>query len=133
MEEDDDNLEGDIQDIDAGTAGFTSYMDERLGDDPNIKSHNSVPNAPNCDALNNQYIRVVHTNGIHHIALVCCTCQGHEQITTDLIYAGWVPTSFVQVRTIFTTAVLDHFRYCLQYSTHSCNKLFHIFLDGASR
>jgi len=88
MEEDDDNLEGDIRDIDAGTAGFTSYMDEQLGDDPNIKLHNSVPNAPNCDALNNQYIRVAHTNGIHHIALVCCTCQGHEQITTDLIYAG---------------------------------------------
>jgi len=49
---------------------------------------------------------VVHTNGIHHIALVACTCQGHENITIDLIYAGWVPTSFVRVRTIFTAAVL---------------------------
>jgi len=126
MEEDDDNLEGDIWDIDAGTAGFTSYMDERLGDDPNIKSHNSVPNAPNCDALNNQYIWVVHTNGIHHIALVCCTCQGHEQITTDLIYARWVPTSFVQVRTIFTTAVLDHFRYCNLEMKSSAYQIFQL-------
>jgi hypothetical protein len=116
MEEDDDNdqvdTEADVGDIDAGTAGFTSYMNDRLGPDPHLHSHDNIPNAPNCDALNNQYIRVVHTNGIHHIALVCCTCQGHEQITTDLIFAGWVPTSFVRVRTIFTATVLDHFRCC---------------------
>src|SRR6266540_6584000 len=97
--------------MDAGTAGFTNYMNERLGPDPGLQTH-SISNAPNCDALNNQYIRVVHMNGIHHIALVICTCQGHENITTDLIFAGWVPTSFVRIRTIFTTAVLDHFRYC---------------------
>src|SRR6266508_4611198 len=105
------DTEADVQDMDAGTAGFTNYMNERLGPDPGLQTH-SIPNAPNCDALNNQYIRVVHTNGIHHIALVICTCQGHENITTDLIFAGWVPTSFVRIRTIFTTAVLDHFRYC---------------------
>ena len=105
MEEDDTELadtEGDIQDMDAGTAGFTDYINHRLGTDSD-----DIPDAPNCDALSNQYVRVVHTNGIHHIALVACTCQGHEKI-----YAGWVPTSFVRVRTIFTTALLDHFRYC---------------------
>jgi hypothetical protein len=67
---------------------------------------------PNRDALNNEYVRVVHTNGIHHIALVYCSCRGHENIITDLIYAGWVPTSFIRIRTIFTAAVLDRFRYC---------------------
>ena len=116
MEEDDEedlvDTEADVQDIDAGMAGFTNYMNERLGPESHMHSHTDTPNAPNCDALNNQYIRAVHTNGIHHIALVFCTCQGHDAITTDLIYAGWVPTSFVQVRTIFTCAVLDHFRYC---------------------
>jgi hypothetical protein len=122
MEEDDTNdivdMEADVQDVDAGTSGFTNYMADRPSSDrPNSDPHQhfqdrSIPVAPNCDALNNQYIRVVHTNGIHHIALVFCTCQGHEQITTDLIFAGWVPTSFVRVRTIFTAAVLDHFRYC---------------------
>jgi hypothetical protein len=106
------NTEADVGDMDAGTAGFTNYMNERLGTDPPLPTHDAIPNAPNCDALNNQYIRVVHTNGIHHIALVFCTCQGHENITTDLIFAGWVPTSFVRVRTIFTAAVLDHFRCC---------------------
>ena len=115
LEDDDDELvdtEADLQDMDAGTAGFTNYMNERSSADPLLPSQQSIPIAPNCDALSNQYIRVVHTNGIHHIALVACTCQGHENITTDLIYAGWVPTSFVRVRTIFTAAVLDHFRYC---------------------
>src|SRR6266508_1228927 len=114
-EEDDDSdvvdTEANVQDMDAGTAGFTNYMNERLGPDPGLQTH-SIPNAPNCDALNNEDIRLGDKNGIHHIALVICTCQGHENITTDLIFAGWVPTSFVQIRTIFTTAVLDHFQYC---------------------
>jgi hypothetical protein len=116
MEENDTDLvntEADVQDMDAGTTGFTEYMNEGLGPDPHLKSQESIPNAPNCDALYNQYIRVVHTNGIHHIALVfSCTCQGQESIITNLVYAGWVPTSFVRIRTIFTCAVLDHFRYC---------------------
>jgi hypothetical protein len=111
IEEEDGDLidtEADVRDMDVGTAGFTDYMNDRPGPD----RHDRMPDTPNCDALNNQYIRVVHTNGIHHIALVSCLCQGDEQITTDLIYAGWMPTSFVRVRTIFTCAVLDHFRCC---------------------
>src|SRR6266508_1247128 len=98
--------------MDAGTAGFTTYMKEQPSPDPLLPSQHSIPIAPNCDTLSNQYVRVVHTNGIHHIALVTCTCQGEENITTDLIYAGWVPTSFVRVRTIFTAAILNHFCYC---------------------
>ena len=105
------DTEADVDDRAAGSAGFTDYMHDRTGPDHYMTS-DIMPEAPNCDALNNKYIRVVHTNGIHHIALVSCTCKGHETITTDLIYAGWVPTSFVCVRTIFTCAVLDHFRYC---------------------
>jgi hypothetical protein len=110
MEEDDSEIvdtEADVNDRDAGTAGFTDYMRNRSSPDQHMNADNT-PDAPNCDALANQYIRVVHTNGIHHIALVSCTCKGHETITTDLIYA----TSFVRVRTIFKCSVLDHFRYC---------------------
>jgi len=107
------DTEADVHDMDAGTAGFTDYMNARPGADQHVGFEDStMPDAPNCDALNNQYIRVVHTNGIHHIALVSCLCQGDDKITTDLIYAGWMPTSFVRVRTIFTCAVLDHFRCC---------------------
>jgi hypothetical protein len=95
MEEDDTEVadtEGDIQDMDTGSAGFTNYLFQRVGADPDV-----VPDAPNCDALNNQYVCIVHTNRIHHITLVSCTCRGQENVTTDLIYAGWVPTSFVYV------------------------------------
>ena len=34
---------------------------------------------PTAYALNNSYIRVVHTNGIHHLAMVTCQCQGEHQ------------------------------------------------------
>ena len=110
----------DVQDTDAGIAGFTNYMNDRLGPDPNIAA-----DAPSCDALNNQYIQVVHTNGIHHIALVSCTCQGDENVG-DFIFAGWVPTSFIRVRTIFTAAVLDHFRYCNLEMRSSAHQLFQL-------
>lgn len=107
------DTEADLLDADAGTAGFTAYMQGVLGaDSAAYPSQSSMPTPPTCDALSNQYVRVVHTNGVHHIALVTCTCRGHEKITTDLIYARWMPTSFVRVRTIFTMVVLDHFRYC---------------------
>jgi hypothetical protein len=92
LEEDETNnqvdTEADIQDMDTGTAGFTNYMHHILGAESANPSQSSMPFPPNCDALSNQYVRVVHTNGIHHIALLSCTCQGHERITTDLIYAG---------------------------------------------
>jgi hypothetical protein len=118
LEEDDDaehiDTEADLRDLDAGATGFVNYI-HQVGTDVRPVAElllTVVPTVPNQDALNNEYVRVVHTNGIHHIALVHCSCRGHENIITDLIYAGWIPTSFVRIRTIFTAALLDHFRYC---------------------
>jgi KDZ transposase family protein len=65
---------------------------------------------PRFDSLRNPYVRVVHTNGVHHIALVYCKCRGLESTHADLMAAGLVPTSFSQYRTIFTHNVLDDFR-----------------------
>ena len=31
---------------------------------------------PEADGLKNAYVRVLHTNGIHHIGLVTCSCRG---------------------------------------------------------
>jgi hypothetical protein len=135
MEEEDDmeeDPEADLLDSEAGGTGFTTYMSNdktHTGPDSfttymsNDKTHTGpdssrlgpapeTPIRPERDALNNGYVRVVHTNGIHYIALVSCTCRGKEKTLTDLIYAGMLPTSFVRVRTLFTTALLDHFRYC---------------------
>jgi hypothetical protein len=65
---------------------------------------------PQTDALNNPFIRIVHHNGIHHMALISCTCHGREATHGDLMAAGLVPTSFKRYRTMFTHAVLDDFR-----------------------
>jgi hypothetical protein len=114
-EHDEPDTEGDIMDVDAGLDGFVGYMGEvGTGSGPDImgSSDLNIPLAPKKDALNNQYVRVVHLNGIHHIALVCCSCRGHEHMVTDLVYSQLIPTSFDRIRTLFTTAVLDHFRYC---------------------
>lgn len=40
---------------------------------------------PRSDALNNSYVRVVHTNGIHHLAMVCCRCRGPDDVPLDLV------------------------------------------------
>lgn len=107
------DLEADIRDTDAGMDGFVDYMvvNEPNPEPASTLSHTECPDAPGRDALNNHYIRIVHTNGIHHIALVFCKCRGQD-ITHDLIYGSMVPTSFTRIRTVFTTAVLDHFRSC---------------------
>ncbi|KAH9484634.1 hypothetical protein JR316_0004116 [Psilocybe cubensis] len=56
--------------------------------------------------------RVVHSNGIHNLPLVTCSCRGMEQIPADLIACRLLPTSFVRIRTVFTAQVLDKFRLC---------------------
>jgi hypothetical protein len=65
---------------------------------------------PHGDSLNNPYVRVVHTNGIHHLALVHCNCQGPEVTHCDIMAQSLIPTSFTRYRTLFTHAVLDDFR-----------------------
>lgn len=68
------------------------------------------PVHPRADSLNNTYVRVVHVNGVHHLALVVCSCQGLENTHGDLMAGRLVPTSFTRYRTVFTHAVLDDFR-----------------------
>lgn len=67
---------------------------------------------PGADALNNTYVRVVHSNGIHHLAMVSCHCQGADSIPLDLVACRLLPASFVRIRTLFTTSLMDYFRLC---------------------
>ncbi|KAF9470934.1 hypothetical protein BDN70DRAFT_820674, partial [Pholiota conissans] len=60
--------------------------------------------------LLNSYVCVVHTNGLHDICLVYCTCQGIENGHADLMFNRFVPSTFDKYSTLFTTAVLDDFR-----------------------
>jgi hypothetical protein len=80
------------------------------GAESTLPSHRTANNVPETDSLQNPYVRVVHTNGIHHIALVYCGCRGTEDTNSDLMAARLVPTSFDRYRTLFTHAVLDDLR-----------------------
>ncbi|KAF9539540.1 hypothetical protein CPC08DRAFT_651156 [Agrocybe pediades] len=69
-------------------------------------------NLPRRDMFYNQYVRIVHTNGLHNLAMVHCMCQGPTQLPLDLFANRLIPSSFEKIRTIFTAQVLDHFRLC---------------------
>jgi len=71
-----------------------------------------TPALQTANALNNSYICVVHTNGIHHLAMVTCQCQGEHQIPLDLVTSNLLMTSFTKICTLFTIQVLDHFHLC---------------------
>lgn len=104
----DGNDEDEVQHADEDVHGFQPYL-------PNTNQTadaDQITALPTADALNNSYIRVVHTNGIHHLAMVTCQCQGEHRIPLDLVASNLLPTSFARIRTLFTVQVLDHFRLC---------------------
>jgi hypothetical protein len=100
--------------------------------------YDDIPDIPRADALKNPYVRVVHTNGIHHIALVFCTCQGREATHGDLMAERLIPTSFTRYHTVFTHAVLDDYRLAnleckasaYQYYQKLCHQTSSIFPDS---
>ena len=102
-----------VEHADEDIHGFDPYL-------PNATAPAPAPDAdahmtfrpPTADTLNNGYIHVVHTNGIHHLAMVTCQCQGEHRIPLDLISSNLLPTSFTKICTLFTVHVLDHFRLC---------------------
>jgi CxC2 like cysteine cluster associated with KDZ transposases len=58
------------------------------------------------------YVRVIHSNGIHHIAMVSCQCHGQEFLPLDLLASQLLPASFKRIKTLFTAQVLDMYRLC---------------------
>jgi len=60
-------------------------------------------------AIPGSYVRVVHSNGLHHIPMVSCHCQGYDTFTLDLFAAQLLPASFKRIKTQFTAQVLDMF------------------------
>src|SRR6201999_1462923 len=71
-----------------------------------------TPLIPNTDALNNSYVRIVHTNGIHNLALVTCNCQRSQTVPLDLVACRFMPASFTNIRTLFSAEVLDYSHLC---------------------
>lgn len=56
------------------------------------------------------YHRVIHTNGLHHLAMVSCQCKGQESLPLDLFAAQLLPASLKRIKTLFTAQLLDMFR-----------------------
>ncbi|KAF8965105.1 hypothetical protein BDZ97DRAFT_1659385, partial [Flammula alnicola] len=55
---------------------------------------------------------MLHTNGIHHLAMVSCRCRGPDQLPVDLVACRLLPASFHRIRTLFSAQALDYFRLC---------------------
>ncbi|KAG6912934.1 hypothetical protein DXG01_011038, partial [Tephrocybe rancida] len=90
---------------------------------------------PRSDSLNNTYVRIVHTNGVHNIPVLRCRCHGEASVPADLVAGGLLPTSFQRFRTFFTTTVLDDFRVlnlkCKSLAYQYWNKLSRVGAPGA--
>jgi KDZ transposase family protein len=104
--DDDDNDEygGDDEDLDEGIdlEEVNPYLSSAgTGGDPALAS-----------ATLGSYLRVVHLNGLHHIAMVSCQCHGEDVLPLDLFAAKLLPASFKRIRTLFMAQVLDMFRLC---------------------
>jgi len=71
------------------------------------------------------YVRVIHTNGIHHIGMISCSCHGADQLPTDLVAANLIPSSFKKIRTIFTVELLDQYRLCNLEMKATAHQFYH--------
>jgi hypothetical protein len=107
--------DGDDGDDDLGEEAaqeIPPYSDVDPGwDDDLAGSVHGASTVPTMDAFKNPFVRIIHVNGVHHLPLVTCSCQGIDQIPGDLMFHGLVPTTFSQYRTLATADVLDHIRY----------------------
>lgn len=114
MEDDDDTV---VADEDAD-AVLPQYL-------PN-QSFEDFPYVPTRDAFQNCYIRIVHTNGLHHLAMVSCQCRGADSLALDLIASRLLPASFDKIRTLFSAQVLDFFRLCNLEMKASAYSFYHL-------
>ncbi|KAF8149042.1 hypothetical protein B0H34DRAFT_758043 [Crassisporium funariophilum] len=72
----------------------------------------TAPRRPGADALNNTYVRALHVNGIHHLAMVTCNCHGEDHVAMGLVASRLLPASFTHIQTLFTAPLMDYFRLC---------------------
>ena len=117
------NLDGTARD-NRGTA-VTNVSSEV--DPPSEEQYESGMH-PKKDAFDNHYVRIAHTNGIHHLGVVTCTCRGLDDLPADLMFSRLVPSSFTIIRTLFTTMALDTFRLAnleMKASAYSYYKFIH--------
>ena len=57
----------------------------------------------------NVTFRVVHSNGIHQVAVDQCRCHGAVLFYKQLLRIGWWPATQLKPKTVATFEVLQHF------------------------
>ena len=72
-----------VVDADADVAHLPAYLE--CSNNFASSAEHYVGSIPAGDIFNNFYVRIVHTNGIHHMAMVTCQCCGDDQLPLDLI------------------------------------------------
>ncbi|KAH6904731.1 hypothetical protein BKA70DRAFT_1373436 [Coprinopsis sp. MPI-PUGE-AT-0042] len=80
------------------TADWTDHEDFTFGAKPPGRYYNSM-----------KVLTVVHVNGVHHIPFAFCTC--HEALAEDiqLLRAGFYPSTYKDIRTVFTFPLLNDY------------------------
>ena len=124
------------EEVDTESGDYTEADDDTVvaDSDPDITLPQYLPEqndddaeeTPHRDAFNNAYVRVVHTNGLHHLAMVSCRCRGTDLLPRDLIASRLLPTSFKNIRTLFSAQVLDYFRLCNLEMKASAYQFYHL-------
>ena len=75
---DDGHIDSNADESEEDNRSDLDYMNEYLAN-----------NAPRQDVLTNHYVWIMHTNGIHQIALVTCSCHSANAIHADRCIAAW--------------------------------------------
>ena len=99
------DVEDDLEEDESEVPIRNQYLPHNLGAGDQTQDGNH-----SAQRVMGTYVRVVHTNGIHNIAMISCSCQGPDHLANDLIAARLLPASFERIRTIFTSDVLNYFR-----------------------
>lgn len=87
-------------------------QDDVEEEDLGTETHSAYSQRPSAIPIMGTYVRIVHTNGVHNLAMISCECQGHDVLASDLLAARLLPASFQKIRTLFTAHLLDFFRLC---------------------
>ena len=116
-------IDDDMEDDEVDDTTFNEYLSPDMDREHPMGAEDSRSSA---QRIMGTYVRVVHTNGLHNIAMISCECRGHDLLPNDLIAARLLPTSFERIRTLFTAQLLDHSRLCNLELKSSAYHYYHL-------
>ncbi|KAH6869445.1 hypothetical protein BKA70DRAFT_1379648 [Coprinopsis sp. MPI-PUGE-AT-0042] len=89
------------------TEGDSEGPKASVWDDNNDFTHGASPKSRYLDGR--KILVVVHLNGVHHAPFHFCQCLGAKSHDLQLIEHGFYPSTFKDVHTVFTNALLDDY------------------------